>query len=644
MLCACLTRRAALTTLAPCMRLAVLAWAVGVGPAASCGGGGGGGGGGGCCAWLTSDPNGTARTTGFVSADQFGAVPDGLTVIDNAPKLRGAVSCFPQVFIASGDYNVNTTLVFADQFGPGSGISIGQMTRLRGVSHEKPPRTLLHSSNESGPVIQLGSWHAKYSSGAAYYLERLAIAGQFIGVKIIATSSVNMHQVHISAKQWAVEPVDIPDATALLITGCFWLWFEECAFSAAAPPGAWAKTNLGTRPSVIMRGEPTPNGSLATNNVRQTYLVRFSKAQFNYGGVKYEQNVSPFSGRKPTTRHSPQCSIAASHQSTTTCQCNQLAAVDVTERSVQLRLQFPAPIGFWDFLTVSQEDSFTPLLEITGNGSQPLDPKHHQPTAKFAQVSIQGYMDADAGGSAGGPVIRLNLTNSTLDGVTLFGVGDVESPFGAIEVVNGRLGSVNILDTRSTGAVNADKHPVGSVFAKSAGGISVTGLDPHCEAGPECHRQRSVNDSRAQGSETAISVAIEGDEYLRLAVLADGSLAYGSVAEDEVGSDGPSPPTATGPGFDTVFRRPIARTVQWAPKLVVPLGLKSSTVSISIDVPGAMPGDACSVGLAALGDVDALLSANVAAKGRVRVVLHYLGMTTLQLPESTLRVVVSQFA
>ena len=71
--------------------------------------------------------------------------------------------------------------------------------------------------------------------------------------------------------------------------------------------------------------------------------------------------------------------------------------------------------------------------------------------------------------------------------------------------------------------------------------------------------------------------------------------------------------------------------------------LTSSTATINVAIPGAMPGDACSVGLAALGDSDALLSANVAAEGRVRVVLHYLGEGKLELPKSALRVVVSQY-
>ena len=121
------------------------------------------------CAAAINDRNGTIATTGFIAAEAFGVSPDKPpgTPIDNAPPLREAISCFHQVFIGSGDFNVNSTLVFADEFGPGSGISIGQMVRLRGVSHEKPPRTMLHSDNTSGPVVQLGSWSAKYSSGAA---------------------------------------------------------------------------------------------------------------------------------------------------------------------------------------------------------------------------------------------------------------------------------------------------------------------------------------------------------------------------------------------------------------------------------------------------------------------------------------------
>ena len=45
----------------------------------------------------------------------------------------------------------------------------------------------------------------------------------------------------------------------------------------------------------------------------------------------------------------------------------------------------------------------------------------------------------------------------------------------------------------------------------------------------------------------------------------------------------------------------------------------------------------------AVGDAAALLSGNVAAEGRVRVLLQNVGAADLKLPESTLRVVVHQF-
>jgi hypothetical protein len=225
------------------------------------------------------------------------------------------------------------------------------------------------------------------------------------------------------------------------------VWFEECVFQAAPPPGGWSKANLGTRPAVIMRGEPSPPGALATNNVGQVYLVKFSKTQFNYGGVRYEQN---------NPRPGP-------------------------------------PIGFWEFTTVSQEDSFTPLLEIVGNTTLPCDEKHGTAVVKFAQVSVQGYMNADSGASPA-PVIRMNLTNASLDGVTLFGIGDVPS---AIEVAAGVLGSVNLLDARASGAIDSTtKRAVGVVMAKSAGGVALVGYDPHCEPkSPGCHRTRGYNDS-----------------------------------------------------------------------------------------------------------------------------------------------------
>ena len=132
-------------------------------------------------------------------------------------------------------------------------------------------------------------------------------------------------------------------------------------------------------------------------------------------------------------------------------------------------------------------------MHLQGNTTLPCDEKHGTPTVEFAQISVQGYMNADAG-ERPSPVILMNLTNASLSGVTLFGIGDVPS---AVEVAAGVLGSVNLLDARASGAVDSTtKRAVGAVMAKSAGGLALVGYDPHCELkSPGCHRSRGYNDS-----------------------------------------------------------------------------------------------------------------------------------------------------
>jgi len=354
-----------------------------------------------CAAHLGVDRVGPIALTASLPVSVFGVRPGNSSArgyvqpIDQAPAIRQAISCFHAVSFGPGEFLVNTTIVLADD-DPARDVSIGQFVRLRGVSAQKTPHTKLYSRNASsfgGAVLQLGDWNGKYSSGAEYVVESMGIVGVYTGVRIVSTGSVTFTNVQVQAQLWAVD-ANVRDNTAMLISGCFWLWFEKCQFVAPKPPGSWSKENLGTRPSVILRGEESPPNSYPlTNNVEQVYLLRFTQVQFNYGGVKYEYNVPPDKGGPP--------------------------------------------IGFWDFLTVSQEDSFTPLIEITGNSTRPLDPTHGQPQVKFAQISVQGYMNADSGAHASS-VIRMNLTNASLDGVTLFGIGDVPN---AVELVNGQIGA-----------------------------------------------------------------------------------------------------------------------------------------------------------------------------------------------------------
>jgi hypothetical protein len=561
------------------------------------------------------DPAGPIMLTGSLPVNAFGVVPANSSAhgyeepVDQAPGIRQAISCFHAVSFGSGDFLVNTTIVLADEDLRDPRVSIGQFVRLRGVSSQKTPRTKLYNLNASsfgGAVLQLGDWTAKYSSGAAYVVESMQIEGVFVGVRVVATSSVAFTNVMVQARQWAVaaDGTDIiRDNTAMLISGCFWLSFEKSEFHAPNPPGTWSKANLGTRPSVILRGENTPPGAIATNNVEQVYLLRFTQVNFWYGGVKYEYNVHKGGG---------------------------------------------PPIGFWDFLTVAMEDSFTPLIEITGNATRPLD-RHGQPAVKFCQISVQGYMNADSGEHASS-VIRMNLTNASLDGVTMFGIGDVPN---AVELVTGQIGSVNILDSRQGGVVQwqggekADGSnsniPVGSTFSKSTGGIAVIGFNPNCpDRTVGCRLVRGWNDSRIYGqtgySEAAVLIAQEGDAYARLAIRADGSMAFGNVNEST---------NETQEGYDTIIRRPIARRVPWAP----PSLAAGAVATLTVHVQGAVPGDAVTVGMSQLGDADAMLSANVAAAGRVRVLLRNVGVercgaracASLVLPNGTVSVVVTQF-
>ena len=138
-------------------------------------------------------------------------------------------------------------------------------------------------------------------------------------------------------------------------------------------------------------------------------------------------------------------------------------------------------------------------------------------------------------------------------------------------------------------------------------------------------------------SEAAVLIAQEGDAYARLAIRADGSMAYGNVDESN----------ETQEGYDTIIRRPIARRVSWAP----PSLAAGAVAALTVHVRGSAPGDAVSVGMSQLGDADAMLSANVAAAGRVRVLLRNVGpalcgaraCAPLVLPNGTVSVVVSQF-
>ena len=65
--------------------------------------------------------------------------------------------------------------------------------------------------------------------------QRWTAEGVFVGVRVVATSSVSFNHVMVQARRWAVaaDGTDIMrDNTAMLISGCFWLSFEKSEFLA----------------------------------------------------------------------------------------------------------------------------------------------------------------------------------------------------------------------------------------------------------------------------------------------------------------------------------------------------------------------------------------------------------------------------
>ena len=184
----------------------------------------------------------------------------------------------------------------------------------------------------------------------------MRIEGMRVGVLVVATSSVHLTRVDISASEWGAtgppdEPMPSQDHAALVVVDCYWIYISGCNLVGAEPPDYAASDgkNTSQRPSVIFRGQDSPSHSptKALGVVNQIYLVTITDTVFNFGGVQYQQL-------------SPHCS--------------------------------PPAAGFFSFKNIVQESSQTPLLDIVG-----LSNSNRTTPAEFAQITVDGYMNADAG-------------------------------------------------------------------------------------------------------------------------------------------------------------------------------------------------------------------------------------------------------
>eukprot|EP01043_Picozoa_sp_COSAG02_P006413 COSAG02_NODE_182_length_30594_cov_23.562912_8_plen_426_part_00 len=277
-------------------------------------------------------------STGEVNLLRFGAFADGVT--DDDDTLLSAIGCHNRVFIPAAThwpvapakgppaYLVNSTVVLADSDPcPRCPRSVGQVVQLRGVGQHATPASVLRTHSPS-PVIQVGDWGWKYSTGAKVTLQDLAIDAVRVGVLIVATSDVHLVRVSITVTEWGERgPPEVitprEDHAALVAVDVYWLYIDSCNFVGATPPGYDGQHNTSKRPSVIFRGQDNPSTAPSrAAAVNQVYLVTITDTVFNFGGIQYQQL-------------SPRCS--------------------------------PPDAGFFEFKNVVQESSDTPLLDIVGN-------------------------------------------------------------------------------------------------------------------------------------------------------------------------------------------------------------------------------------------------------------------------------------
>ena len=361
---------------------------------------------------------------------------------------------------------------------------MSQVAEIAGIGqHGAPSTELLTQSLE--PVFQVGDPSWRYSDGAKVILRDLAIQAVRVGVLVTTTSDVHFTRVAITVTEWVSTAVDTTaDHAALVVVNTYWLYITSCNFVGATPPNYSAR-NTSTRPSVILRGEAGP----LCNSV---YLVSITDTVFNMGGVQYQQ-------RDPDFHTLPD-----------------------------------AAAGWLQFTNVVQESSDTPLLDIVGLSAS--DDKGNRAT--FAQISVNGYMDADAGLgwelSSQTGIVRFNLSapGGSLQGVTISGAGD--TPAGVV-VITGTVKNINVLQSAFAGVVDEAGSPVGPAVVSSAGGLSLTGM-PLCAPGSSkgCPRKRALNDSEVCtygcSIEHPLMIGQSGESNARLAIESDGSILWGGGA------------------------------------------------------------------------------------------------------------------
>ena len=210
-------------------------------------------------------------------------------------------------------------------------------------------------------------------------------------------------------------------------------------------------------------------------------------------------------------------------------------------------------------------------------------------------------------------------SNHTLNGVTIMNSGTpVDLP--ALTVEGGTVSGVTLLDGQWYGGVDATgSDHAASWLSRSAGGFTLVGN------GGKMLDERVRADAKLSGhSDHALLGGVAGEANARWSLDADGVQQFGD------GGDA---------GFDTRLGRPRAQVIAWDPP---PMEAKGGSCSLNVTLDKAAVGDIVAVSHEGMGPGQlVLLSAHVGAAGVVTVVAMNAAAEAVDLPNATLRLMLS---
>ena len=457
----------------------------------------------------------------------------------------------------------------------------------------------------SGPCFHLGE-------GQAIRLEGLQIVGKGIAVMVHTAAVVQFESVAFIATT-DIDGVDTSPAgcngcnvrlgsnnAALVIVNSYWISFRHCSFTFYPDYRQNGTTTSGAekgqRPSVIMRGEtPLPGtGDSQTNTV---YLVNFEHSVFSGGGVQYQQ-----------TEHGDQWPGFFSFEDTTLeVSCTPLLDLQAV----------PNMTKDWRNDTLS---SFVGLHSITIDGVAWVDPP---PSTNY--VAPYPAISPDTGGNAVGVVaVNCSVVGCGIDGLFItsssscMGAAGQDAPAVRVFQADHATGiTVNTGGmTAAPDVMDADNVPYGNWISRSSGGWLGVGSG----VGSNSSNMSAHGEGVASH---ALLFGVAGEKNARVALDFDGAMRYG---------DGRGP-------FHTVHRGSTAHSVPWDPPALQP----GKSTKFRMETAGARLGDVVTVSHTATGEHALMWSAQVAAAGRVVVVVLNSEDCVVDVPAGMLRVVVGRF-